>query len=199
MSEIKADNLYVIVGFLVPGLIYTLVRLAVLGVKQPRHADFVLTYLVISLIYLAVYYPISLLEGVQKYQDTFWLISVRTLVAPALLGFLSARYDQRIRWLLFKIGANPLHHQPTAWDYKFSKRETNIVKVTMNDGGEIYGIFSSDSFVSSDPFNRDIYIEYLINGNIDLHDPNRNSILIAQSQIKTIEFTPYPRRGDKNE
>jgi len=51
------------------------------------------------------------------------------------------------------------HPVPTAWDYKFSNLGTRYVIIDLKDGSIIYGKYSNNSFSSSIPEERDIYIE----------------------------------------
>ena len=48
---------------------------------------------------------------------------------------------------------------PTAWDWKFGDTSAQWVLVTLNDDTKFAGYLGLRSFISSDPGERDIYIE----------------------------------------
>ena len=208
MTEVKPETLALIVGYLVPGLIYTLVRLAVLGVKQPRHADYLLTYLVISLIYLGIYYPISLLPQVEAFNRDrpFAAWSIKVIGLPIALGYVFAISQPWLRRVMQFLGGTPLHHHPTAWDYAFNRKDPALLLITLKDGTQYQGFYGRMSHVSSDPNERDIYFE-IIQPSLNNLTPNqrnltpnqrnltmgqRKFILLSRSEIKMIEFTSLP-------
>ena len=67
------------------------------------------------------------------------------------------------------------------------------VLVTLKDGTRFAGFCGSDSFMSSDPSERDIYIQQVY----DVDDDNNwsssaeKALLIIADEIQTIEFWPY--------
>ena len=67
------------------------------------------------------------------------------------------------------------------------------VLVTLKDGTRFAGFCGSESFMSSDPTERDIYIQRIY----DIDDENKwsprgdNGVLIAAGEVQTIEFWPY--------
>ncbi|MDK9719883.1 MAG: DUF6338 family protein [Rhodospirillales bacterium] len=88
----------------------------------------------------------------------FWVI----LAGPILLG-VSWAYIQRKEWvykLLQKVGLKPIHVIPTSWDWRFSKMlMPHWILVTLKDGSIVSGWFGERSFASSNPSERDLYIE----------------------------------------
>ena len=86
---------------------------------------------------------------------------------------------------------------PTAWDWKFSAAEEQWVLVTLKDGTRFGGFLGSKSFVSSDPGERDVYIEKVFSLEEEDHnwkDVGPKSVLITAGEIKTIEFWPRADR-----
>jgi len=125
----------------------------------------------------------------------FYLSSILiVIVSPCLVGLMLAKLSDKniLVRILQIIGYNPINPIPTAWDYKFSKMPAKSwIIVSMKDGTVFYGKFSTRSFASSEPMERDIYIEdvYKLNDNRDWVKRERNDgILIASDQIKCIEF-----------
>ena len=67
------------------------------------------------------------------------------------------------------------------------------VLVTLKDGTRFAGFCGPESFISSDPGERDIYIQWVY----DIDDENNwslrglHGVLIAAGEIQTVEFWPY--------
>ena len=96
-----------------------------------------------------------------------------------------------IRSLLVKLRLNPVHPTPSAWDWTFEDLGEQFILVALRDGTYIGGLVGADSFVSSDPTERDIYIQQIYNiDDSDNWKPMDHGILIAAGEISTIEFWP---------
>ena len=116
-----------------------------------------------------------------------------TAICAALLAVIIGIIKQKrlIEQLFAMVNINKIHSVPTAWDYYFSKQEASWIIVTLKNGRTIYGKFSDQSFASSDPEERDLYIQktYVINENmIWQEDDKSKGILISKDAIETIEF-----------
>jgi hypothetical protein len=206
MPDLKSlDNLYMILVFLVPGLIVLFVRSQFITGKRPPHAAALLSYLTVSVIYYALALPfvdlvLSILEGSQS-KVIAWFALV--FVGPAFLGLLLGINIQKelfhrfLKWC----NLNPVHVMPTAWDWKFGGMTEQWVLVTLKDGTRFGGFCGQDSFMSSDPAERDIYIQWIydIDDNSDWSPRGENGVLIASGEIKTIEFWPYQNKETTNE
>ena len=80
---------------------------------------------------------------------------------------------------------------PTAWDFFFSQQKQFFIIITLKDGEKIFGLYSYNSFSSSDSEERDIYIEKIYNvdeNNVWIENPKSLGIYLTNSQIKTMEF-----------
>jgi hypothetical protein len=181
-------------AFVTPGLIALYVRSQLLHGRMPSAAEGLLGYFTISMVYHALTLPFldRLLSSGPPLLDrtAWWLIVV--VGGPAVFGGLlglGAKFGV-LRRVLGKIGIDLLHPMPTAWDYKFSKRETLFVIVHMKDGHRFFGRLGANGFVSSDSKDRDIYIDETF----DLAEDNTwvsredDGVLIFQSEIRAIEF-----------
>ena len=88
------------------------------------------------------------------------------LILPALLGLLSGFVRQKRfpQHLLRKIGLGTFeqHHIPTAWDHLFSEVQSAWVIVRLKDDSRIRGLLGPDSYASSDPDDRDLYISHVL-------------------------------------
>ena len=187
------------------------------GQHQPR-SETLLLYLVVSIAYYALITPIVdlfLPQGSGKSTTSVysllsqesgdltpwhWLLIV--FVIPTLVGlFLGLNIQKNILTKFLQlIGINLVHAIPTAWDWKFGDRKAQWVLVTLNDGTQFAGFFGSKSFISTSPYERDMYIQYLYE--IDDEDNwtprGRSGVLIASGKIKTIEFWPHDPEEDTN-
>jgi hypothetical protein len=196
---VSVDNIYLILGFIVPGLIAIFVRAQFLTGRSPPHSEAILSYFVISVIYYALVLPV--IDVVAGWEDAgfwkplAWLAVI--FLGPAVLGGALGLNAQMgfVRRLANWFGMHPVHVMPTAWDWKFSSAGEHWVLVTLKDETKFAGFCGVGSFMSSDPNERDIYIEKVF----DLDDDNNwidcgmKGVLIIASEIKTIEFWPIQR------
>lgn len=130
----------------------------------------------------------------------YWLLLLAiTLIGASLLGLVIGcfKYHNGFEILLKKMKIKKSHPIPSAWDYFFSKQETAWVIVTLKNGKTIYGLYADRSFASSDPEERDLFIEktYILeDGNVWIEDESSSGILLSQNEIETIEFL----KGENN-
>lgn len=164
-------------------------------------------YLIVSLTYHALALPFFNIlaphdNGV--YGGTLaWFLYI--FVIPIFFGLLIGINIQKgfVRRVLQKAGFNPLHEIPTAWDWKFGRMKMpgEWVLVTLKDGTRFAGFCGPDSFISSDPAERDLYIQWVY----DLDDEDgwrsrgETGLLVAGGEISTIEFWPYKPEGGADE
>ena len=206
MLELKfPDDLYFILGFLVPGLIVLYVRSQFVTGRRPSHSAELLSYLTISVIYYALALP--LVDFVLSIQapDYCKVLAWFTLifVGPAALGLFLGINAQKgmFRRVLQFCRLNPVHVMPTAWDWKFGGMPHQWVLVTLKDGTRFAGFCGSNSFMSSDPAERDIYIQWIydIDKNNKWSSRGENGVLISAGEVQTVEFWPYTPKENANE
>jgi hypothetical protein len=199
VTEVKSlDQLSLILGYIVPGLIILYVRSQFLTGRLGSHKDALLSYFTLSVIYLAVVEATtSLVTGsrLPLYDRTpYWL----PIVLGGAAGFgvligLNASLGLT-RWLASKIGLRLPHVMTSAWDWKFQRLPECLLMITLQDSSTVAGWFGDKgSFVGSDPTNRDIYIEQLFEldkeGNLVILNPGKG-IYISSGEIRLIEFIP---------
>ena len=191
------ESVYLALGLFVPGFITLSVRSQFVTGRRRSHSEDLLSYFTVSLIYYALSFPFV---GVAlSLDDSFyskmlaWFALI--FVGPAVLGFILGINVQTdwVRRALRRCGLNPVHVIPAAWDWKFGRMANEWVLVTLKDGTRFAGFCGEDSFISSDPHERDIYIQWVY----DI-DPENNwssrgdsGVLIASGEVRTIEFWPY--------
>lgn len=202
MLDVKTlEHIHLILLFVVPGLIAVYVRAQFITGRRPPHSEALLSYLAISIIYYALalplYYWLLAPLDVGRFKIIAWFAAV--FVGPAILGALlglNAR-EGFIRNLAMKLGFNPVHVMPTAWDWKFSGMPEQWVLVTLKNGTRFAGYCGLGSFISSDPNERDIYLDQVY----EMSDDNawsrcdQRSVLIACGEVSTVEFWPTEGEG----
>lgn len=216
---VLSDNLLTIVTYVIPGLVIYFIRIQTTDGRMPKHSETLLNYFFLSLIFYVFYYPFKVLADyllinyiLSSSTDQIWInllkhlgLAIRTLFAPVGFGIALARFEKNeplLNKLLKKFKLRPVHHIPTAWDYRFRSMGKCHVIVTLKDGSIIHGYFGDKSFVSSDPTDRDIYIESVIEAVENTADGStetntHRSIYITSGEIKTIEFLTNSSLGDK--
>jgi hypothetical protein len=223
MPDFKGtENLYLILIFIVPGVIALSVRSKFITGRTPSTSENLLTFLVLSLIYYSSI--IFLLQDAFSIQEPWiahaaiWILLI--LIGPAVFGFVLGVAAQKewfsslveyvvrlaarnswFRWFAEQLDLNIVHVIPGAWDWRFSKapRGGMFILVTLTSGERIAGYFSDNSFASSDSGERDLYIEeeYTLTSDGGWEDrPEKVGILIPMREIKYIEFW-QPRTPEK--
>jgi hypothetical protein len=198
MPDLKTpENFYLLLFFIVPGLVIVYVRSRFISGRTPSHTENVLGYLVLSLLYYSVTLPF--IEQALAIREpwvaraTIWI--ALTLVGPAIFGLLLGVWAQK-EWgprTANTLGLSTIHVIPAAWDWRFSKipRGGMFVMVTLTTGESVAGFFGSKSFASSDTNERDLYLEeeYIVNESGEWESrPAKVGILIPVKEIRYVEF-----------
>lgn len=190
------ENIYLALLFFVPGLVVLFVRSQfVTGAKFP-HSTAWLPYLAISVIYYALAFP--LIGFVVAIDEPIYgkILAWFSLVfaGPAVLGLVLGINIQKdfFHRLLRRCGLKPVHVIPTAWDWTFGMNEQWVL-ITLKDGTRFAGLCGSESFMSSDPTERDIYIQqvYDVDDDNNWSSSGEKALLIIAGEIRTIEFWPF--------
>ena len=199
MGEVKSlEQLNLVAAFVVPGLVAMFMRAQFLHGRVVVSKDAVLVFVCLSLVWYGISAPFRVWLGVAAASPYlasagwfFW-----TVGGPALFGALlglnaSQSWTRRI---LVRVGIRTVHAQSTAWDWKFQQMgEPEWVILVLKDGTTFGGFCGSASFISSDPKERDIYIQrtYRIVDDGSWEDRGEGGLLVPHGEIRTIEFLPY--------
>jgi hypothetical protein len=196
LSSLQA--VFYAINFLVPGFIIELTLSALLPRRDEPEKPLLVRFLTFSCVNHAIWSWLIILLIQAKFvtDHPIWSAiawTVIVLVSPILLGLLLGRAHQRglIRKALQRLGFNPLHVIPTSWDWKFSETQPVWVRVTLTDGSAVCGLFGTASFASTDPRERDLYIEAVYRQNRDGHSgvvDRTDGMLIRGGSIRHIEF-----------
>ena len=200
------DNLQLFLTFAVPGIVTVYFRSQFLTGRMPPLTEGLASYVVISLVYQA--FVLGLLiepSKVSLFDDLGrWQWSLLVFVVPAIIGIVSG-LNVRHGWsakLLSRVRANTVHPIECAWDWRFSNCKECWALVKLKDGTRWVGVLGENSFLSSDPHERDLFMEkvYLI-GEGDAWSANTSSVWIGHSEIHSIEMWPKSKEkshGQRN-
>lgn len=193
----SSDALFIAIAFVVPGYIFVWVRSIFLTRRPLKPQEQVIAYIAISSVNIAICSPIVItLMDSQELKSRpvlvgfLWLITL--MVVPTLGGVLLGIAAQR-EWLhrtLQYLHLRPVHVMPTAWEWQFSRVDGSTwIIVTLKDGSTIFGLFGGGSFASSEPTERDIFIESVYSaGSDDRWVPVGKGVLVPHGEIRCIEF-----------
>jgi hypothetical protein len=189
------NNIYLVAAFIIPGLIITYIRAQFIAGRLEKFSDAALGYLTLTLVYYGISIPfIGLILNLEKglLKTLLWWALI--IVGPSAFGLLLGVAIQRdwLRWIATKLRLRLVHNTPTSWDWRFATCETaRFVMVTLTDGTKFAGIFGVNSFASTDPAERDLYIEEVMDvdetGAWNYRDEVHGVLLLAK-EIRFIEF-----------
>src|SRR6266446_932225 len=122
------DNVYLVLAFVVPGLVALFCRAQFLTGRMPSQAEAILPSFALSLVYYAIVFPIiEYLPEPRGHSFAIVLAWVAFIfVGLAILGAALGIGTQKgwgrniIRRLLGRLDVTSVHQVPTAWDWKFS-------------------------------------------------------------------------------
>lgn len=189
-------NVELVIAFIVPGLIISYIRARFISGRMEKLSDAVLAYLSLTIVYYGLALPlatfvIELPSGSLKNLCWWALIAV----GPAIFGLLLGIIAQQgwLRRLAHKLGMRPVHSTPNAWDWRFGACGGKcFVMVALAGGESVAGIFGPDSFASSDPAERDVYLEEIWDvpgeGEAWTPRPGHQGILLPSKEIRHIQF-----------
>lgn len=203
MTITTFDTVFYTAIFILPGFITKAIIDVINPPKRERDTTLFLSFLAYSLINLALcswaFVLVSPLANCDCTLPWYWLAMLGitltgSIVTSVLIGFL--KYHRFMYRLAQRLNFNIIDPTPTAWDYWFHKTEPSFVVVTLKDGSQVHGWFGVNSFASSDPNERDLFIEKIYqkldDGSME-SAPENYGIYISKDMIRQIEFIKYER------
>jgi hypothetical protein len=187
LETILLTCIFIVPGFLIDGIV---------NAFSPYGKRKEYVYFLYCLFYSVLHYAVFGWAYILIWKILAWRLLIIlgiTLIGAIFLGVVIGLFKSRtwLRKLLNFLKCNISNPIPSAWDYLFSKQKSCFIIVTLNDGQIVYGLYSTNSFSSSDCDERDIYIEKIYSideNNVWIDDSKSLGIYLAYSQIKTIEF-----------
>lgn len=191
------SQMLVLLVFIVPGFVLMRVKRVAYPTVEPGTAGTVLDSLALSCAVYALVSPLLYLCYLRRWQATrpllFALLTLFILlIVPCVLGvvYVGMTKAGKARWLREFLGFP--HPDPTAWDYHFRKERAYWVWLTFKSGKVMAGLFGPNSFASSFPHNRDIYIEKLLRLDehgrvVELVDKSAGA-LVMMEEVERIQF-----------
>lgn len=206
MDDIDSQKIDLLLNFMVPGIVFLYARSKSLVGTMPSFKEGVPAYLVVTMVYLAsqsvlidflIGHEILAEQTVDANTNPIFRVFSLFVVPFALGSF--AEYSVRFEWLrpiLNRLGVNPVHPVSTAWDWKLGDGQSHYVRILLKDGTILPGFWGPHSFASTDPNERDLYIEEAY------HDPENGpwqaltyGFYVSKDKIKIIEFYPKSNGG----
>lgn len=199
------ENLQSIASALAPGFIIMLVRKQ-FGVYEAQTAqDKLLAYAIVSTLYLALAIPaFSIVDSLVPSWTKPVLPISQSIILPALIGLFWAwiATNGPLDNLWRKLGLQPIHHTPNAWDYLFANIDPDAwIVVTLHDGQQIAGKYGAGSFASTDHTERDILISEVWELTDDKWElpAAPKQVLLCGRDIQAIEVLSVPTEGKDKE
>lgn len=203
---VNIDTVYIAIFFLVPGYIFLTFRNQFVAGQDRLGSEQLLAFITYSALNLALFGWI--LFAIPRRADD-WVVVLTwvfvLLIGPAVLGFVSGMWTQK-EWggrLYEFFGLSLVHPTARSWDWVFHRVDPCFVLVTLKDGSQCAGYWGvnaagTQSFASSDPKERDLYISQVF----EISDegpwrPTPKSIFIAAGEIRTVEFIQEENSGER--
>jgi hypothetical protein len=194
----SADAVYIALICIVPGYIFLAFRNQFVAGQDRLGTEQLLAFVTYSALNFAIFGWINLAivpqEAAAWLRIGIWMLTL--LVGPAILGFASGVFTQKELGskIYAYFGLNTVHPTARSWDWIFHRVQPCFVLVTLKDGSQCAGYWGvnavgTQSFASSDPKERDLYISQVFE--IPDEGPWRRvqkSIFIAAGEIRTVEF-----------
>ena len=191
------SQILVLLVFIIPGFVLMRVKRVAYPTAETSTASAVLDSLALSCVVYALASPLLYLSYLYGWPVTqpflFSTLSLLILlVVPWGLGgsYVWFTKTEKARWLREFLGFP--HPDPTAWDYHFRKGKAYWVCLTFKSGKVMAGLFGPNSFASSFPHKRDIYIEKLLRLDehgrvVELIDGSAGA-LVMMEDLERIQF-----------
>ena len=186
------------VCFLVPGFLMDWTVSRFFSKKSEQVPLILLRFLTFSCVNYVVWIFIYLLSWDKSFLTNPAFLAVIfpliIFISPFFLGLIFGVTSQQqlVERGLANLGFRMLSGFPTAWDYKFGRiNEPLWVVITLKDGSRVAGGFGKNSFASTEPSERDLYLESVYQYSEE--NPwqpitDTSGILIKAEEIRYIEF-----------
>jgi len=188
----EIDKLFLFIAFVIPGFIsIKLFELLFPAQVKDSSKQFIDAIAYSCINYALLLLPIYWIESEDVYKShpnlyvTFYVLVL--FVAPIIWTVIWKKLRESS-----KFQKNAPHPTQSPWDYVFSQRKSYWVIVTLKDGVQIAGLYSSNSFASSAPSPEQIYLEqsWKLNDSegFEREHNQTDGVIIISSEISHIEL-----------
>lgn len=196
IEVLKPEILLLFLLFSVPGIVALFFRAQFMAGRMPPVGEGLISYVTVSLAYQALIFPLTArLYAAASFSGWYWAAWVSLIfLGPAIVGILLGLNIRKgwVRKLIGRLGISTIHPVTCAWDWRFAQCEEGWVIATLKNGTQWYGYMGVNSFMSSDPGERDILIENVYDhpGEGQPWTPRNSAVWIANGEIQSLEFLP---------
>ena len=204
-SVSSLESIREVIPLVVPGFVFLWVRAQLLTGRLPAPSHAVLPWVIFSSVYWYFIGAANDLFGFPGLGERPpWVALVVVVGVPMIAGGAAGWLEQQglVHQAFRKVGLHIVLAPPSAWDGKFSKFNSEWVLITLRNGEQIPGYLGPESVLSSDPSERDIYVQEIFEVNdkgqwASLH----RGLWVAQRDILKLEFSgeTQPEHGQQNE
>jgi len=191
------NQILLLLVFIIPGFVVMRIKRMAYPTAEASAGNTVLDSLALSCVIYALASPVIYLTYCWRWPATrpiafATFAFVVLLVFPCGLGALYVRLTklEKFRWLREFLGF--IHPDPTAWDYHFRKGRAYWIWLTFKNGKVMAGLYGPNSFASSLPEHRDIYIEKLLkldnHGHVVELIENSAGALVRMEELERMQF-----------
>lgn len=192
MGALTFDKILLLTVFFVPGFVYLkFYRLLIAEVKTDFSKDFYEALGFSFLNALLFSYPLFLIHSnkfIENHPVWYFVVILGIVIIAPILFALTFFFISKQKWFS-RFLVNPTK---SAWDSFFSKRESYYVVVTLKNGQKVGGKYGVNSFSSTYPNPKELYIEevWKLNDNNGFEEKvsQTEGMLITENEISTIEF-----------
>lgn len=198
MPFTNSETFFYVLAFIVPGFIVQWVLSGFVPTRKEEVQISLLRAFILSCLNYAIWcWLIFIIYSNRWINNPTWLAAfclfLIVFVSPLGIGLILGRLSRSAKFASFleKMKLDVMHAIPNSWDYTFGRKQESWILVTLTDGGTISGWFGTKSFASSEPTERDLYIEQVWDNDEEggwQKRPRTGGILILSSQIRYIEF-----------
>lgn len=197
-------TIMVAIAFLIPGFIITSITKRIIpsidkDYKTKILENFIYSFINIFIWAIPIYSIYINRELWEKNYILLWIIMFLIIfVTPLTISLIIIAFNKYdiIRKICIHLQITSTDVEASAWDFKFKQIENEWVIITLNNNKVIRGFIGKYSYISSNPRERDIYIDkvYMVNEQQEwIKKEGTDGILIKAEEIKSIEFFDYDK------
>jgi len=202
-----------LIALVVPGLVYTGVKAALSGSRDVDQStlaralqavvisaafDAVTALLIIPMLHInPLIDPRGSIEAHPRGAAVLFLAC--GIGAPAILAWLLHGRPPFLRpvyagvaWSWARLTDSPYAGTPTAWDFALERRSTGWIRVRTNEGTWVGGVYDTNSYGSTFPRSRDLFIEEQwrldADGTFTEVIPDTRGVWVAIGETSVVEF-----------